>query len=126
MYKKLLLSIIVITMVFSLISCSSGISQEEYDTLQSEKAELQSQLEELQADYTALNDKFASYQTSTKKVVGYLSDTYDGYRLFLVNLVNQIYGDGLSKTEFESYVAAISDMIPTYDEVNSAIAQASK
>lgn len=103
-----------------LVGCSS-VSKEEYQALQEQLNQSEIQLSEREAELEELTDKFNESQANNLVLKQYLESTYDVYRYMLVNVTAEVYGDGLSKTEWENYITTFSDDLPTFDQVSEAI-----
>lgn len=82
-------------------------SQEDIQLLRERVSELESKVTELEGDRNILSS--------------YLRNTYDGYRLLLLQLT-ELYGeDKLSQSDYEALVMSGQGTIPTFDEVQAAI-----
>lgn len=103
-----------------LVGCSN-VSKEEYQALQEQLNQSEIQLSEKEAELEELTDKFNESQVKNSVLKQYLASTYDVYRYILINVTAEVYGDGLSKTEWENYVTIFSDDLPTFDQVSEVI-----
>ena len=66
MNKRLLVLLLCVLTLFSITACGSGITQEQYDQLASEKEELEKQLEQVQKDLQALQGEYDAYKEKMK------------------------------------------------------------
>lgn len=90
---------------------------EERDSLKQEK-------EQLAQDNAALSAKAEQADDLNGKnavLRAYLLTVYDGYRKAVVYVTTEVYGDGLSKSEWGTALSTIQDGLPTFDEVKTAL-----
>lgn len=135
--KRIVFFAFVIVSVFLMAACS-GISRDEYDRLMDEKNQLTEQVaqlteerdslkqekEQLAQDNTALSAKAEPVEDLKSKnavLRAYLMTVYDGYRKAVVYVTTEVFGDGLSKSEWETALSTIQDGLPTFDEVKTAL-----
>ena len=113
-------SMVISLLCTCLVGCSN-VSKEEYQALQERLNQSEIQLSEKEAELEELTDKFNESQANNLVLKQYLPSTYEVYRYMLVNITAEVYGDGLSKTEWENYITTFSDDLPTFDQVSEAI-----
>jgi hypothetical protein len=107
-------------LLVSLAGCG-GVSQTDYQTALDEKAALETQMADLQDKYDTLSQNYNALQANRLVLRRYLSDTYDGYRAVVLQVTMQVYGDSLTKSEWETIFTEAAEAVPTFDEVTAAI-----
>lgn len=118
---KMVVLLITLSLFCIYLAGCSGVSEEEYQALQEQLSQSELQVTEKEAELEELTDKFNESQADNLVLKQYLSSTYDGYRYMLVNITTEVYGDGLSKTEWENFITTYTSDMPTFDQVSEAV-----
>jgi hypothetical protein len=128
--------VILILFTATLAGCS-GVSQSDYQKVSDEKVQLEAKVESFQTQINELEAKAESLQTESNKLQTqldiYKSDnstlkstlttTYDAYRYMMLYVTTEVYGNTLSKSEWEAYIAKNDHPAPTFDEVNKLLSK---
>lgn len=101
-----------------LVGCSN-VSKEEYQALQEQLEQSEIQVAEKEAELAELADKYNESQADNLVLKQYLASTYDAYRYMLINVTGEVYGNGLSQTDWEEFVTASE--VPTFEQVSEVI-----
>lgn len=133
---KKIIPFIVILLSAILAGCS-GVSQSDYQKVLDDKVQLEAKVESFQIEINELEAKTESIQTETNKLQTqlniYKSDnstlkstltaTYDAYRYMMLYVTTEVYGNTLSKSEWEAYITKNDHPAPTFDEVNKLLSK---
>lgn len=126
MYKKIICFAAAAMLTLGLAACSleeSGLSMPSTGSAPSggEPASSQEDIQLLREKVSELESKVAELEKNRDVLSGHLKNTYDGYRLLLLQLTGLYGEDKLSQADYEALVMSGQGTIPTFDEVQDAI-----
>lgn len=101
-------------LIFCILSACSGVSKEDYQTLQNENAQLQQEKDALQEQINSMQDEKVVLQVT-------LANTYDAYRYMMLFVTTEVYGNSLSKAEWEKYITNPEHPVPTFEEIKELV-----
>lgn len=126
MYQKIICFAAAAVLTLGLTACSfekSGPSVPSAGSVSSGEGPASSQedIQLLRERVSELESKVTELEENRDILSGYLKDTYDGYRLLLLQLTGLYGEDKLSQADYEALVMSGQGTIPTFDEVQDAI-----
>ena len=119
--KKMIPALLVLMAVI-LAGCS-GVPQSDYQKSLDEKAQLESEVDSLKIEIDNLQTQLNTSKSSDSGLKSSLTATYDAYRYMMLYVTTEVYGNTLTKSEWETYITKNEYPAPTYDEVNKLLAK---
>lgn len=117
---KKLIPFMLILLSFILAGCSV-VPKSDYQKALDDKSQLEAKVDSLQTEINELQTQLDTYKSDNFILKSTLASTYDAYRYMMLYVTTEVYGNSLSKSEWEAYITKNEHPAPTFDKVNELL-----